>query len=144
MLDLEEFDEDETLADPQVVVLMMSCYGEGEPTSNAEEFYEWLMDDARTRCAVDGCVALRGCPSVKENPIPVSLHHSSDQIRVCPSLGAPRSDDVAHLKYMVFGLGQSKTYPDRYQAVGIAVDKRMAELGAERLLPRGEGPSVGC
>jgi sulfite reductase alpha subunit-like flavoprotein len=43
----------------------------------------------------------------------------------------------------VFGLGNSKTYPERFQAVGIAVDKRISELGAHRLLDRGIGDDNG-
>jgi sulfite reductase alpha subunit-like flavoprotein len=39
----------------------------------------------------------------------------------------------------VFGLGQSKTYPACYQAVGRSVDKRLEELGAQRIFARGEG-----
>jgi sulfite reductase alpha subunit-like flavoprotein len=43
----------------------------------------------------------------------------------------------------VFGLGNSKTYPERFQAVGIAVDKRISDLGAKRLLERGVGDDNG-
>lgn len=39
----------------------------------------------------------------------------------------------------VFGLGQSKAYPTRYQAVGKAMDNRLEELGAQRIFGRGEG-----
>lgn len=47
------------------------------------------------------------------------------------------------VKYAVFGLGQSKTYPQCYQAMGKKVDSRLQELGAQRLFQRGEGDDSG-
>lgn len=44
-------------------------------------------------------------------------------------------------RYTVFALG-NKTY-EHYNATGKFVDKRLAELGAERMYPRGEGDDDG-
>ena len=41
-------------------------------------------------------------------------------------------DLFKHVKYCVFGLGQSKHYPERYQAVGKFFDSRLEALGAQR------------
>ena len=46
-----------------------------------------------------------------------------------------------HTRYTVFALG-NKTY-EHYNAMGRFVDKRLAELGAERMYPRGEGDDDG-
>ena len=43
----------------------------------------------------------------------------------------------------MFGLGNQKTYPERFQAVGRAVDRRMLELGASAIVDRGEGDDNG-
>jgi NADPH-ferrihemoprotein reductase len=43
------------------------------------------------------------------------------------------------VKYAVFGLGSSAYDCDRFQAVGRAIDKKMQDLGAEQVCPRGEG-----
>lgn len=93
-IDIEEYDRDSLADEEAPVVFLLATYGEGEPTDNAKEFYEWLMDS---------------------------------------SLDA----DLSSLKYTVFGLGNT-TY-EHYNAVGRAVDKRLEELGAKKIYPRGEG-----
>jgi sulfite reductase alpha subunit-like flavoprotein len=45
--------------------------------------------------------------------------------------------------FCVFGLGRSTTYSDRYQAVGLDINRRMAELGCRRFLEFGEGDDDG-
>jgi NADPH-ferrihemoprotein reductase len=35
------------LEDEQFVIFVLATYGEGEPTDNAKEFYEWIMEDDR-------------------------------------------------------------------------------------------------
>jgi len=47
IVDLEDFEADafvESASSNAMVVFLMSTYGEGEPTDNATEFYEWLKD----------------------------------------------------------------------------------------------------
>jgi len=46
VVDLEQYDT-EDLEDEAFVIFVLATYGEGEPTDNAKEFYEWLMDDER-------------------------------------------------------------------------------------------------
>eukprot|EP00163_Fabomonas_tropica_P015192 TRINITY_DN2774_c0_g1_i5.p1 TRINITY_DN2774_c0_g1~~TRINITY_DN2774_c0_g1_i5.p1 ORF type:complete len:558 (-),score=90.31 TRINITY_DN2774_c0_g1_i5:86-1759(-) len=53
------------------------------------------------------------------------------------------SDALKGMPFAVFGLGCSQTYPDRYQAVGKRLDQRLEQLGANRLLERGEGDDSG-
>jgi NADPH-ferrihemoprotein reductase len=53
-------------------------------------------------------------------------------------VAATRDDvDLSHLKFAVFGLG-NKTY-EHYNSVGVTVDRRLAELGATRVVPLGLG-----
>lgn len=52
---------------------------------------------------------------------------------------ARKSGELAGVRYSVFGLGSSKTHKAYYQVVGRSVDTRMAELGATRFHPLGEG-----
>nr|XP_055051683.1 P450 (cytochrome) oxidoreductase b isoform X2 [Misgurnus anguillicaudatus]XP_055051684.1 P450 (cytochrome) oxidoreductase b isoform X2 [Misgurnus anguillicaudatus]XP_055051685.1 P450 (cytochrome) oxidoreductase b isoform X2 [Misgurnus anguillicaudatus] len=75
-----------------LAIFCMATYGEGDPTDNAQDFYDWLQE---------GDVDLSG------------------------------------VKYTVFALG-NKTY-EHYNAMGKYVDKRLAELGAQRIFDLGMG-----
>ncbi|XP_022102084.1 NADPH--cytochrome P450 reductase-like isoform X3 [Acanthaster planci] len=92
MEDLSQLSEIEN----SLAIFCMATYGEGDPTDNAQEFYDWLQE---------GSVGLAG------------------------------------LRYAVFGLG-NKTY-EHYNAMGIYVDKRLDELGAERIYDLGLGDDDG-
>lgn len=82
-----------------VFVFFLATYGDGEPTSNAVEFYNWLMKEAT-------------------------------------------AEQVAGRHVCVFGLGNSATYPERFAVVGKAVDARLAQLGAVRVLPLALGDAA--
>ncbi|ETO01351.1 NADPH-cytochrome-P450 oxidoreductase [Reticulomyxa filosa] len=43
VIDLEEYDVEE-LQDEKLVIFLVATYGEGEPTDNAQEFYQWLTE----------------------------------------------------------------------------------------------------
>nr|CAA63639.1 NADPH--ferrihemoprotein reductase [Drosophila melanogaster] len=94
--DPEECDMEELLqlkdTDNSLAVFCLATYGEGDPTDNAMEFYEWIT--------------------------------SGDV-------------DLSGLNYAVFGLG-NKTY-EHYNKVAIYVDKRLEELGANRVFELGLG-----
>ncbi|XP_052801447.1 NADPH--cytochrome P450 reductase-like [Mya arenaria] len=85
-----------TEIDNGLAIFCMATYGEGDPTDNAQEFYEWLQT---------GDVELNG------------------------------------VKFAVFGLG-NKTY-EHFNAMGKYVDKRLEELGAERVFEVGSGDDDG-
>ncbi|KAG1934715.1 P450 (cytochrome) oxidoreductase b isoform X1 [Pimephales promelas] len=79
-----------------LAIFCMATYGEGDPTDNAQDFYDWLQEgDA----------------------------------------------DLSGVKYTVFALG-NKTY-EHYNATGKYVDKRLAELGAQRIFDLGMGDDDG-
>lgn len=46
-------------------------------------------------------------------------------------------------RFAVFGLGSSRSHAPHYQVVGRRLDKRLGDLGAERVLERGEGDDSG-
>lgn len=48
VVDLEDYDKD-TLCEEQFCVFLMSTFGEGDPTDNAIEFYNWLMNEEREK-----------------------------------------------------------------------------------------------
>lgn len=89
--------------DETVTIFLMSCFGQGQPTENAQEFCKWL--------------------------------HSQE---------ASTALDFSLKKYAVFGLGNSTTHCDNYNAVGISVDARLEELGAARIHNLGLGDDSGC
>ncbi|XP_051965616.1 P450 (cytochrome) oxidoreductase b isoform X1 [Xyrauchen texanus] len=94
--DPEEYDMSElsrlTEIENSLAIFCMATYGEGDPTDNAQDFYDWLQE---------GDADLKG------------------------------------VKYTVFALG-NKTY-EHYNAMGKYVDKRLAELGAQRIFDLGMG-----
>uniref|UniRef100_A0A672PK45 NADPH--cytochrome P450 reductase n=1 Tax=Sinocyclocheilus grahami TaxID=75366 RepID=A0A672PK45_SINGR len=98
--DPEEYDMSELSRLPEIenslAIFCMATYGEGDPTDNSQDFYDWLQEgDA----------------------------------------------DFTGVKYTVFSLG-NKTY-EHYNAMGKYVDKRLAELGAQRIFDLGMGDDDG-
>ncbi|XP_039251885.2 NADPH--cytochrome P450 reductase-like [Styela clava] len=96
VLDPEECSMDQL---PEVIniekslaIFCMATYGEGDPTDNAQDFYEWL----------ENC-----------------------------------DEDLKGMKFAVFGLG-NRTY-EHYNSMAKFVDKRLEELGGERVYPLGLG-----
>ena len=57
---------------------------------------------------------------------------------------SPKRELLRTLPFAVFGLGSSKTHAEYYNVVGRRLDARLDALGAERILPRGEGDDSGC
>lgn len=92
--DLADYDYDNLQdLDPKCLLFfMVATYGEGEPTDNAVEFFNWLESEA---------------------------------------------DEMANLKFTVFGLGNS-TY-EFYNAMGSKLNEKLELLGAERFAPYGQG-----
>ena len=45
-IDLEDYDPDD-LSNKKLVIFLVATYGEGEPTDNAQEFYNWMISDER-------------------------------------------------------------------------------------------------
>ncbi|XP_056329063.1 P450 (cytochrome) oxidoreductase b isoform X2 [Danio aesculapii] len=98
--DPEEYDMSELSRmgeiENSLAIFCLATYGEGDPTDNAQDFYDWLQEgDA----------------------------------------------DFSGLKYTVFALG-NKTY-EHYNAMGKYVDKRLEELGAQRIFDLGMGDDDG-
>ncbi|XP_053864121.1 NADPH--cytochrome P450 reductase isoform X1 [Malaclemys terrapin pileata] len=82
--------------DNSLAVFCMATYGEGDPTDNAQDFYDWLQET---------------------------------------------DTDLTGLKFAVFGLG-NKTY-EHFNAMGKYVDKRLEQLGAQRMFELGMGDDDG-
>lgn len=82
--------------DNSLAVFCMATYGEGDPTDNAQDFYDWLQET---------------------------------------------DVDLTGLKFAVFGLG-NKTY-EHFNAMGKYVDKRLEQLGAQRIFEVGMGDDDG-
>uniref|UniRef100_A0A8C4WQB5 Cytochrome p450 oxidoreductase n=1 Tax=Gopherus evgoodei TaxID=1825980 RepID=A0A8C4WQB5_9SAUR len=82
--------------DNSLAVFCMATYGEGDPTDNAQDFYDWLQET---------------------------------------------DTDLTGLRFAVFGLG-NKTY-EHFNAMGKYVDKRLEQLGAQRIFELGMGDDDG-
>ncbi|XP_077851325.1 NADPH--cytochrome P450 reductase isoform X5 [Macaca mulatta] len=98
--DPEEYDLADLSSLPEIdnalVVFCMATYGEGDPTDNAQDFYDWLQET---------------------------------------------DVDLSGVKFAVFGLG-NKTY-EHFNAMGKYVDKRLEQLGAQRIFELGLGDDDG-
>ncbi|XP_062341507.1 NADPH--cytochrome P450 reductase-like isoform X1 [Osmerus eperlanus] len=94
--DPEEYDMSELprLAEMEnsLAVFCMATYGEGDPTDNAQDFYDWMQET---------------------------------------------DEDLSGVSFAVFGLG-NKTY-EHFNAMGKYTDKRLAELGGNRIFDLGIG-----
>ncbi|XP_021373216.1 NADPH--cytochrome P450 reductase-like [Mizuhopecten yessoensis] len=82
--------------DNALAIFCMATYGEGDPTDNAQEFYDWLQN---------------------------------------------ADSDLTGIKFAIFGLG-NKTY-EHFNAMGEFMDKKLEELGAERIYELGSGDDDG-
>ncbi|KAI9011284.1 hypothetical protein BC832DRAFT_550270 [Gaertneriomyces semiglobifer] len=119
--DLEEYDMTELARWPVqeleeeekkwLVGFVMATYGEGEPTDNAVEFYEWIM-------AGQGKGDDEGEEDVDEDEL---LENQS----------------LEGVDYLIFGLG-NRTY-EHYNAIVRRLDKRLRKIGANRVGEAGEG-----
>jgi hypothetical protein len=47
VLDMENYDAAEQLPKEKLVFFVLATYGDGEPTDNAQKFYEWLLQAAK-------------------------------------------------------------------------------------------------
>jgi len=47
VIDVEEYQYEKELKDAKFVVLVFATYGEGKPTDNAKDFYEWIRSEKR-------------------------------------------------------------------------------------------------
>ncbi|KAI8809196.1 hypothetical protein BJ742DRAFT_805387 [Cladochytrium replicatum] len=118
--DLEEYDFSEILMLPASVVgsvlvgFFLATYGEGEPTDNAAEFYEWLLKG-------------RG----KGDDLADDVEDDDEEER----------EGAKNLNYFMFGLG-NKTY-EHFNAIAKRADKRFKALGSVRQGPLGSGDDDG-
>lgn len=87
-----EYENLQDLDPDYLFFFLIATYGEGEPTDNAVEFFNWLEGDV---------------------------------------------DQMANIKFTVFGLGNS-TY-EFYNAMAAKVDEKFEGFGAERFAPYGQG-----
>jgi len=94
---------------------VVSCYGKGEPTDNAKEFFTALQSAASTSTSTSSSTSTSG-----------------------------GSGALDHLRYAVFGLGNSRSHSQHYNVIGRKMDAYLEELGGERLYERGEGDDAGC
>jgi sulfite reductase alpha subunit-like flavoprotein len=85
------------LPNTQLVIFVTSCFGRGEPTDNARDFFNWL-----TVC-FNRFSDKHSKPYT--NVITLSFDQKSDKSSV----------DLSKLNFTVFGLGSSAYSPDRYQ-----------------------------
>eukprot|EP00823_Brevimastigomonas_motovehiculus_P000724 TRINITY_DN1092_c0_g1_i1.p1 TRINITY_DN1092_c0_g1~~TRINITY_DN1092_c0_g1_i1.p1 ORF type:complete len:826 (-),score=252.42 TRINITY_DN1092_c0_g1_i1:321-2798(-) len=92
------------LANDGLIVFVIACFGEGQPTDNAKRFFDWLLSADRQ--------------------------------------GEKYKSFFSNVHFTIFGLGQSKAFPQRYQKAGRDFEARLNALGAKMVFPRGAGDSA--
>ncbi|KAJ1653361.1 hypothetical protein IWQ61_006503 [Dispira simplex] len=108
-----------------LTVFLMATYGEGEPTDNAIDFWEYLTNgDAEDEGFIPEFSDLTQIGDVAEG------------LQV-----ADQEKPLEHLRFAMFGLGNS-TY-ERYNHVCRALDRHLQRLGGQRVYVRGEGDDDG-
>ncbi|KAJ3020251.1 UNVERIFIED_CONTAM: NADPH-cytochrome P450 reductase [Siphonaria sp. JEL0065] len=120
--DLEDFEMGDLLTfsaglteDSKVVVgFFLATYGEGEPTDNAADFYEWFLD-GRGKGEDD------------------DIEDIGDEMAI--------EKQGEGINYIMFGLG-NKTY-EHYNSMGRRVARRLDSIGAKRIGTLGEGDDDG-
>ena len=117
----------------------------GSQTGNARRVAEQLVADAEAsglpvRLLRADAYPLRDLKDERHLVVVISTQGDGDPPddarAFCEHLAGTRAPKLAQLQFAVLGLGDS-SYP-RFNAVGEQLDERLAELGATRLLPRGE------
>lgn len=133
VVDIEHYDGPTRLSKERVVFLLLATYGDGEPTDNATDFYNWLVETADSADGDD--------LPLKVSPLLLPPLASSPCLALHPqptrSLVATVCVCVQALKFGVFGLG-NRQY-EHFCAVGKRVHKLMASLGATPLVAAGTG-----
>lgn len=99
VVNLEGYEAETDLVGEKFAVFLMATFGEGEPTDNAVEFFNWLMSEDRD------------------------------------------TESMKPLDFAVFGLG-NRQY-EHFCTIGKKVDKRLDELGGQRLCNVGIGDDDG-
>ena len=113
VVDCEEFDAAKRLAAGAtgLVLFLVATYGDGEPTDNAADLYNWLLKAAGE---AERASAAAASDEEKKKLLPLS-----------------------EVSFGVFGLG-TKQY-EHFCAVGKRVHRAMASLGATPVVRRGDG-----
>lgn len=61
IVDIEDYKAEEVLCKEQLVFFLMATYGDGEPTDNAADFYNWLIKAGKEAEAGEGQTLLKVC-----------------------------------------------------------------------------------
>ena len=117
VVDCEEFDASKRLSSQGLELFLVATYGDGEPTDNAEDLYNWLLKAAGEAERAAGAAADDGGEGEGEK-----------QQKKLP---------LSEVSFGVFGLG-NKQY-EHFCAVGKRVHRAMTSLGATPVVRRGDG-----
>ena len=111
VVDCEEFDASKRLAAQGLVLFLVATYGDGEPTDNAADLYNWLLKAAGEAERNANAATTEG--------------------------GEKKKLPLSEVSFGVFGLG-NKQY-EHFCAVGKRVHRAMTSLGATPVVRRGDG-----
>ena len=115
VVDCEEFDASKKLSSQDLVLFLVATYGDGEPTDNAADLYNWLLKSAGEAERAAAAAAAAGAAD-------------GEAKRLLP---------LSKVSFGVFGLG-NKQY-EHFCAVGKRVHRAMTSLGATSVVRRGDG-----
>ena len=59
IVDIEDYKAEEVLCNETLVFFLMATYGDGEPTDNAADFYNWLIKAGKEAESGDGTALLK-------------------------------------------------------------------------------------
>ncbi|XP_011410183.2 PREDICTED: nitric oxide synthase, endothelial-like [Amphimedon queenslandica] len=119
----------------QLVLIVTSTFGSGDPPANGEPFGRYLLDLQSGR--IIGAGGGTGTLPSRRNRVSVATRPSPEM------LAKARTDmmqPLSQVKYAVFGLG-SRAYPN-FCAFAHTIDNLFLSLGAEQAYPCGEGDEL--
>ncbi|KAG5456779.1 MAG: flavoprotein-like protein, partial [Olpidium bornovanus] len=142
--DLMDYDASflDRLPPDKLAFFVLATYGEGEPTDNAIDFWNFLKaaevsEFSRAACGGEGVGEADGGT---EDEGGAGAEGEGDE-RGKKTGKKQLQQPLRNLRYVVYGLG-NKTY-EHYNAVAKTVSARFAQLGAQSVAPAGYGDDDG-
>nr|QIA61846.1 nitric-oxide synthase [Halichondria panicea] len=132
---MEDYDR-ANLEQEQMLLIVTSTFGSGDPPANGEMFGRYLLD-LRNGSSAHGLAA---APTPRSHRMSTVVAPTREHLQQGGSPGRNSIGPLTQVKYCVFGLG-SRAYPN-FCTFAHTCDNLLSDLGAEKILACGEGDEL--